>query len=67
MNKIVYWFGIYAICTVIRDAIEYFSEPADIYLHQKFKEKMGKYNNPKNKSVNLSEGTIGDVINRIGF
>lgn len=67
MNKIIYWIGIYAICATVHDAINYASEPIDILLHKKFKEKMGKGTKPKNKSVNLSEGSVGDTIDRIGF
>lgn len=67
MNKIIYWIGIYAICATVHDAINYVSEPIDILLHKKFKEKMGKETKPKNKSVNLSKGTVGDTIDRIGF
>lgn len=65
--NIIYWIGIYAICATVHDAVNYVSEPIDILLHKKFKEKIGEDTNPKNKSVNLSKGTVGDTIDRIGF
>lgn len=65
--NIIYWIGIYTICSTVHEAINYVSEPIDIFLHKKFKEKMGKDPKPKNKSVNLSEGTVGGTIDRIGF
>lgn len=65
--NIIYWIGIYAICATVHDAINYVSEPIDILLHKKFKEKMGEDTKPKNKSVNLSKGTVGGTIDRIGF
>ena len=65
--KIIYWIGIYAICATVHDAINYVSEPIDILIHKKFKEKMGKDTKPKNKSVNLSKDAVGDTIDRIGF
>lgn len=66
MKKIIYWVGIYAICATASDYVEELMNGLGRRLHRWSVDEK-KTETKRNKSVNISEGKVGEPINRIGF
>ena len=65
VKKIIYWVGIYAICSYSSDYVEEVMNGLGRRLHRWAVDE--KKSEKRNKSVNISEGKVGEPINRIGF
>lgn len=67
MNKFFNIVGIYAVCVLIHEAIEYVAEPIDIYLKNSFNEKFKEMKEEKRKSYNIGDKKAGKPVEKIGF
>lgn len=66
LNKIIWGIGVYTICATASDYVDEVLNGLGLRLH-KWSVDEKKPEAKRNKSVNISEGTVGEPINRIGF
>lgn len=66
MKKYFYIIGIYSACVFIHEVANYVSEPIDILLKEKFRERSSK-KEVRKKQANLSANNTEQVMDRIGF
>lgn len=69
--KIFKWIGIYAVCAVVHDAVQYAWEPIDAYIHKKVRKKLESIGcsteKERNKSYSISDRKAGEPVGKIGF
>jgi len=66
LNKIIWGIGVYAICATASAYVDEVLNGLGRRLH-KWAVDEKKPEVKRNKSVNISEGKVGEPINRIGF
>lgn len=67
MKKLFYIIGIYAVCAFVHEVFEYFMEPLDIILKEKFRNRKSKPKEERKAPGTLSSRSKSMVMDKIGF
>ena len=67
MKKVIYYIGIYSICAVAHDYLSEVANGLGRRLHEWSRNDKVNTTKKERRSVNISSGTVGNPMNRIGF